>query len=132
MSTFFQKLNSSSEENVKNSQPILVIIFRNFTTFQYRFNSKQLKRSLMSSITNLVCELPWELPNDLRFKILEKQEISDTQPSDQSPIQKLNFDNSKKYANVDVQVFLSVQFYWISLLCSKQFVRDCNQMEHFR
>ena len=45
---------------------ILVIIFWNFTTFWYRSNSPQLKRKLISSIANLV----YELPNDLRPRIL--------------------------------------------------------------
>ena len=33
-------------------------------------NSRQVKRNLISSIANLVRELPHELPNDLRLRIL--------------------------------------------------------------
>ena len=48
---------------------ILVIIFWNFTIFQYRSNSPQVKGNLISSIANLVYELPHELPNDLKLRI---------------------------------------------------------------
>ena len=43
----------------------LIIIFWNFTIFWYRSNSPQVKRNLISSIGNLVYELPHELLNDL-------------------------------------------------------------------
>ena len=43
--------------------------------FYYRSDSLQVKRNVISSIANLVYELPHELPNDLRFKILRNTEI---------------------------------------------------------
>ena len=45
---------------------ILVIIFWNFTIFLYRSESPQVKRSLISIITNLVYELLHKLLNNLR------------------------------------------------------------------
>ena len=68
-----------------------------------RSDSLQVNRYLISSITNLVYEFPNELPNHLRLRILGNQEILEkcqirveTQPSAQSPFQKLNVDNSCK------------------------------------
>ena len=52
------------------SPTILVIIFWNFTIFQYISNSPKIKRNLICSIANLVYELPHELPNDLKLRIL--------------------------------------------------------------
>ena len=49
---------------------VQVIIFWNFTIFWYRSDSSQVKRNLISTIANLVYELPYELPNDLRLRIL--------------------------------------------------------------
>ena len=48
---------------------ILVIIFRNFTMFQWRSGSPQVTQNLISSITNLVYQLSHELPNELRCRI---------------------------------------------------------------
>ena len=49
---------------------IFVIIFWNFAVFQYRSDSSQVKRNLLSGITNLIYELSHDLPNDLRLKDL--------------------------------------------------------------
>ena len=46
---------------------ILVIIFWNFTVFQDRSDSPQGKQNLISSIANVVYELPHELSNNLRL-----------------------------------------------------------------
>ena len=54
---------------------ILVMIFWNFTVFQCRSNSPQLKQILISSITNLLYELSNELPNGLKLSILGHMEI---------------------------------------------------------
>ena len=61
---------------------------------------------MISSIANLVYELPRELPNDLRLRILRNKEISGKsqiwmkrcliRPSAQSPLQKLNFGSSSQ------------------------------------
>ena len=56
---------------VKIVQATLIIIFWQSTFFQYAFDSMQVKRELISSITYFVYELPYELSNDLRFRILE-------------------------------------------------------------
>ena len=50
--------------------------FWKFTVFQLMFDSPQVKRDLISSITDFVFEKPRELANDLRLKILENEEIS--------------------------------------------------------
>ena len=81
--------------------PILVKIFWHFLLIQLTSESPQVKRYLISSITNLAQELPHELPNDLGLRILQNQEILEkcqmwvqTQPNAQSSFQKLNDDNS--------------------------------------
>ena len=40
-----------------------------FELFKYRSDLPQVKRNFVCSITNLVQELPYELLNDLRFRI---------------------------------------------------------------
>ena len=40
-----------------------------------KIDSPQVKRNLIISIANLVHQLPQELPNDLRFRILGNKEI---------------------------------------------------------
>ena len=58
---------------------------------------------MISSIANFVCELPHELRNNLRRRILGNKEILgkekilvESQPSAQSPFQKLNFGSSSQ------------------------------------
>ena len=98
----FQKFESSLEvqriKKKKKIQRILVIIFWNFTMLQYRSDSPQVKQKLIFSIANLVYELPHELPNDLRLRILGNQEklekfqiLVETQHSTQSPFKNLYF-----------------------------------------
>ena len=57
-------------EEKEGFEATLVIISWNFTIFQYRSDSPQVKGNLISSITNLLYELPHELPNDLRLRKL--------------------------------------------------------------
>ena len=45
------------------------------TTFQYRLNSPQVKRNLISSIKNFVYKLSHKLQNNLRLRILENYKI---------------------------------------------------------
>ena len=59
----------------ENAPLILVIIFRDFTMFQYWSDSPQVKRNLLSTIANLTYELSRELPNDLLGRILGNSEI---------------------------------------------------------
>ena len=69
---------------------------------------------MISSIANLVHELPHELPNDVRLRIWGNKEILgksqiwvETQPSAQSPFQKLNFgSNSQKTRKSGYRTFL--------------------------
>ena len=58
---------------------------------------------MISSIANLVYELPHELPNGLKLRILGNNEIlrksqiwMETEPSASSPFQKLIFGNSSQ------------------------------------
>ena len=71
---------------------------------------------MISSIANLVYKLPHELPNDLRLRILGNVEILgksqicvETEPSAQSPFQKLNFgSSSQKTCKSIYQTFLAL------------------------
>ena len=56
----------------KNYQKILHIIFWNSAKFQKSFDSSQVKQCLIYNFKDIVHELPHELPNNLRFGILEK------------------------------------------------------------
>ena len=47
----------------------MVIIFWNFTIFQFMSDSPQVKQSLISSITNLIYELPYKLVEDVNGKV---------------------------------------------------------------
>ena len=78
-------------------------MFWNVTMFYHRPDSPQVKRNVISSIANLVYELPHELPNDLRLRILGNKEILgksriwvETLPTAQSPLQKLNSGSSSQ------------------------------------
>ena len=73
---------------------ILVKTFWKFTMFQYRSNSPQVKRNLISSITNLVCELPHELQSNLKIGSGKYQ--TKFRWREQVPPQKLNFANSRE------------------------------------
>ena len=76
--------------------------------------SPQVKRNLVSSITNLVHESSHELLNHLGLRILGNQEIFkkcqmqvETQPSAQSCLQKLKLSHSsQKTRNIISQIFL--------------------------
>ena len=59
---------------MKNFQTISGIIFVPFTVFPCKVNSPQVKRSLKSTITNFVYEVPRELRNSLRIRIFGNQE----------------------------------------------------------
>ena len=79
---------------------------------------------MISSIGNLVYELSQVLPNDLRLRILGNKEILgksqiwvETYPSPQSLFHILNFGETSNLS-------CPVQFYWISLFCSKYLVQD--------
>ena len=87
----------------QGASKILVIIFWNFTIFQYSSHSPQSKPNSISSIAKLVYELPPELPNDLRLRILGNQEILEksqiwveTKPSAQSLFKKFVFGKTNK------------------------------------
>ena len=91
-------------------QTILVIISWNFSAGPI-WNKK--KRNSISSITNLLYQLPHELPNDLRIRILgnleilEKSQIRvEAKPSAYSPVQKLNFAIAVKNLKKVDQTFL--------------------------
>ena len=58
----------------KNFPKISDIISLPFTLFPCKVNSPQVKCNLKCSITNFMCDLPQELPNDVRLMILGNQE----------------------------------------------------------
>ena len=70
----FHALSCISEFS-ENAPLILVIIFRDFTMFQYWSDSPQVKRNLLSSIANLTHKSIHELSNDLLGEILGNSEI---------------------------------------------------------
>ena len=75
--SFFQKVESSLKglrAKVK-FQTFLVRLFSYYLIIWLRSESPQLKQCLISSMANLIHELLNELPNDLRLRILGKQEI---------------------------------------------------------
>ena len=119
---------------------ILVIIFWNVAMFQYRSYQPQVKRNLISSISNLVYELPHELPNDLRLKILGNEEIFGKSeiawrhslvPSLPSRNETLAI-AVKQHTKVDIRILFSCPvFYWISLFYSKYFSQDCLSKQSF-
>ena len=57
------------------STKILVIIFFNFTVFQYRSDSPQVKLYWRHGTANFVQELPNEMLNDLRIRIFRNQKM---------------------------------------------------------
>ena len=97
---------------------ILVIIFLNFPTFKYRFDSPQVNRSLISRIKVFVQEWPQYSSSNLRFRILGNKKISgksklagDIGPAPSLPSRSKTLVNMvKKYAKVDFKVF------WCSLI----------------
>ena len=104
---------------------ILIIIFWKFTMLQYR-------QKLITSTTKLV----YDLPNDLRIlgnigKIWNMGVISSIISSNNLkypvflPKIKLRRQQSKSLLKQILKLCSPVQFYTISLLCSKCFVRDC-------
>ena len=107
VSNFYRNLNlhQNCREQKKHFQAILVIIFWNFIVFQYRSQLPQVKQNLIFSITNAEFQLPQELPNNLRFRIIEKLRnigkilnLGGDIASAQSPFQKLIFGNSNQKA----------------------------------
>ena len=86
------------------------IIFWNFSMFQYRPDSPQVKQNLISTITNFVCELPHELQNGLRLITLGNQEILEKPQiwveTVSNPEKKLAI-SVKKYAEADIKVLQS-------------------------
>ena len=96
MSAFSRNLNHHLNFTEKNEkfQIFLVIIFWNFTIFQQRSNSPQAKGNPISSLANLVYELPHELPNNLSLMIFGNQEISNLRLCAQYPFKNLDFANS--------------------------------------
>ena len=47
------------------------------TSFWKKFNSIQVKLNLISCITSLTNDTPHKLPNNLKFRISENQEVSE-------------------------------------------------------
>ena len=114
---------------------ILSIIFWIFATFYKKSDTQQVKQYLISSINNIVYELPHELPNDLSLTILGIWEVlgkcqnwEEIEPSDQSFFQNETFVIAVRNYVVVVNcpiLKVPVRFCLISLLYSKYFVQYC-------
>ena len=106
----------------------LVIILWNFTMFQCRSDQTQVKWNVIFSIASLVYELPHKLPKDLSLRILGNKEILGRQlvgDVTQCPVSLPNFGNSSQKTQKQISNYsCPIQFYSISLFCSKCFVQD--------
>ena len=119
-------LHSHHSRQYTTHATILVIIFWNFTMIQYRSDYPQVKRNVISSIANLVYQLPHDSPNDLRPRILGNKEILGeyqirvkTHANAQSSFRKLNFSNSSQKARKSrYETFL----FWSSFTTFRYFV----------
>ena len=122
MSTFSRNLNHhwQCRKQKENFQTILVMTFQNFTMFQYRSDSPQVKGNFKSSIANLV----YELPNDLRKMSNLSEHLAQWLVSYQElRLCKQQLKNKQiKLPNFS----FPVPFYWISPFCFEYFVRDCS------
>ena len=134
MSNFSRNLYHRQEcrEQREIFQTILIIIFCNFAVFKYRSDSPQVQENMISTITNLKYELSHELPNDLRLRILGNIGEIANQGGDiaqcPAPFPKIKlWQWQLKITQKQIRNFsCSVQFYWISLFCSRYFVWDCS------
>ena len=109
---------------------ILAIIFWNFTMFQYRSDLPKVKRNLISNIAKLVCQLPHELPNDLGLQKIRKYKKMSILGGAQFPVSLSEIKLWQQQQQIS-KFYCSVQFYWISLFCSKYFIRDCLSKQAF-
>ena len=112
-------------EQKEHFQTILVIIFWNFTIFEYRSDSPQekLKENFISSIANfeqLKTQDPWKLGKIKKISNLGQWLVF---------LQKLRL-CEQKLKNTQKQIpnfsFL-VQFFQITSFCSKYFIQDSSQ-----
>ena len=123
---------------LSQSATIMDIIFRNFATFQKSLDSPQVKQRLISSIKSIVYELPHQLPNDLRLRILSNQEISGKLQNyqekivwRQSLVPSLPSRNKsfviaiKNHPEAEMQILCSCPFLFDFFTFSKYFVQDC-------
>ena len=125
--TFSRNLNRhwTCRKQSKDFQSTLVKIFWNLTMFRYRSDSPQEKRTLISSITNLV----YNVRLDLR-KLENIRKISNLGVGIAQWLFSLQEIKVWQYQSKNTQrkvsdFFWSVQFYWISLFCSKCLRQDC-------
>ena len=139
MSSKLPKNSGSARQHVST---IMILIFWNFTIFQFRSDSPEVKQSLIFSIRNLIYKYPHELPNDLRLSILKNQEISETSQiwvetylSDQFAFRKLNFGiSNQKLRKRTYQNFLTLPdftefIYFVpKILCRIVVYYNCKQI----
>ena len=92
-----------SQKNIQIPTTILAIIFWDVLMFHKIFLSPQVKRIVIISNKHGIYELPNELPNDFRVRILGNQEMSgrsqifkELYPSVQSSSQNESFVNTSK------------------------------------
>ena len=132
----FKKLNHSQkrEQQNKNFQRILWIIASNFTKFQNIFHCSQVKQNLILSLRNLIYQLPNDMPNNLRLRILEKKKkisaklqncMETVQCSVSSKYKFLAQAFKKRYQSFSVLFFFSLKIYLIFLFFPIYFAEDC-------
>ena len=132
----FKKLNHSQkrEQQNKNFQRILWIITSNFTKFQNIFHCSQVKQNLILSLRNLIYQLPNDMPNNLRLRILEKKKkisaklqncMETVQCSVSSKYKFLAQAFKKRYQSFSVLFFFSLKIYLIFLFFPIYFAEDC-------
>ena len=133
----FKKLNHSQkrEQQNKNFQRILWIITSNFTKFQNIFHCSQVKQNLILSLRNLIYQLPNDMPNNLRLRILEKKKENiskiaklhgnTVQCSVSSKYKFLAQAFKKRYQSFSVLFFFSLKIYLIFLFFPIYFAEDC-------
>ena len=96
----------------------LVIICWNFTIFQHMSDLLQVKQNLISSIANLVYELPHKLSNDLRRIRKTQKNLNSTHSLIPSlPLRKQPFAITKEIRKTDTKLFFScLVLLYISIL----------------
>ena len=109
-----------------NLYTVLDIIFQNFTVFQYKSNSPQVKRDLIASITNFVYELPHKLPSHLRlWKLRNIRKISNQGGHiaqcpvslPETKVWQQQLKNTQKYISCPVQFYQT--FYFVANIQSE-------------
>ena len=129
--TFSRNLNCHWEcrNQSKIFQSIVVKIFWNFTMFWYRSNLPQEKQTLISSITNLAYNVRLDHHKWRNIRQISNLGVGIAQWSVSLQEIKVWQYQSKNMQKKVSNYFCPVQFYWISLFCSKFLDQDCSLLK---